>query len=120
MRALQARLLLSKQRGTLSPEDELAVQSPLRKFKSVFPNTPLAKHTPLDVLLTPPVAGAKQPRSLIVRDLGSVQSDWLATEFVLAYFEGAGLSPPVCLCSKATDIITQCLHIVEAVRCGRP
>ena len=94
MRALQARLVLSKQRGSLTPEEELAVQSPLRKFKSMFPNTPLAKHAPLDVLLTAP---SPQPRTLIVRDLGSVQNDWLATEFVLAYFEGSGISPPVSL-----------------------
>lgn len=94
MRALQARLVLNKQRGSLTPEDELAVQSPLRKFKSMFSNTPLAKHAPLDVLLTAP---SSQPRTLIVRDLGSVQNNWLATEFVLAYFEGNGLSPPVSL-----------------------
>ncbi|KAI0935988.1 hypothetical protein AcV5_004248 [Taiwanofungus camphoratus] len=95
MRALQAHLLLCRQRGTLSPEEEASVQSPLRKFKSIFPNTPLAKHTPLDILLTPPTPDPKQPRSLIVRDLGSVQSDWLAPEFVLAYFEGEGISPPM-------------------------
>lgn len=95
MRALQARLVLSKQRGSLTPEEELAVQSPLRKFKSMFPNTPLAKHAPLDVLLTAP---SPQPRTLIVRDLGSVQNNWLATEFILAYFEGSGISPPVSLC----------------------
>lgn len=92
MRALQARLMLSKQRGSLPQDEETAIQSPLRKFKSMFPNTPLAKHVPLDILLTAP---SSQPRSLIVRDLGSVQSDWLATEFVLAYFEGNGLSPPL-------------------------
>ncbi|KAI0735453.1 chalcone-flavanone isomerase-domain-containing protein [Earliella scabrosa] len=93
MRALQARQVLGKQRGQLSPEDELAIQSPLRKLKSMFPNTPLAKHTPLDILTTAP--SPKQPRTLIVRDLGSVQSEWLAREFVLAYFEGQGLSPPL-------------------------
>ncbi|PCH33383.1 hypothetical protein WOLCODRAFT_135104 [Wolfiporia cocos MD-104 SS10] len=95
MRALQARLLLCKQRGALSPEDELAVQAPLRMFKSMFPNTPLTKHTPLDILITAPPPDQKQPRKLIVRDLGSVQSDWLATEFVLSYFEGDGISPPL-------------------------
>ena len=93
MRALQARQVLGKQRGQLSPDDELAIQSPLRKLKSMFPNTPLAKHTPLDILTTAP--SPKQPRTLIVRDLGSVQSEWLAREFILAYFEGQGLSPPV-------------------------
>ncbi len=93
MRALQARQVLSKQRGELTPEEELAIQSPLRKLKSMFPNTPLTKHSPLDILATAP--SPKQPRTLIVRDLGSVQSDWLAREFILAYFEGKGLSPPV-------------------------
>ncbi|KAI0639134.1 chalcone-flavanone isomerase-domain-containing protein [Trametes polyzona] len=93
MRALQARAVLCKQRGQLTPDEELAIQSPLRKLKSMFPNTPLGKHSPLDVLITEP--SAKQPRTLIVRDLGAVQSDWLAREFVLAYFEGKGISPPV-------------------------
>ncbi|KAI0670172.1 chalcone-flavanone isomerase-domain-containing protein [Trametes maxima] len=93
MRALQARQVLSKQRSQITPDEELAIQSPLRKLKSMFPNTPLAKHSPLDVLITAP--SAKQPRTLIVRDLGSVQSDWLSQEFVLAYFEGKGLSPPL-------------------------
>lgn len=85
--------MLSKKRNQLTAGDELAVQSPLRKFKSMFPNTPLAKHQALDIILAPPEPN--QPRNLIVRDLGAVQSDWLAIEFVLAYFEGDGLSPPV-------------------------
>ncbi|KAI9066685.1 hypothetical protein FKP32DRAFT_1755735 [Trametes sanguinea] len=93
MRALQARQLLCRQRGQLTPDEELAIQSPLRKLKSMFPNTPLAKHSPLDILITAP--SPKQPRTLIVRDLGSVQNDWLATEFVLTYFEGKGISPPL-------------------------
>ncbi|KAI0076277.1 hypothetical protein K474DRAFT_1663261 [Panus rudis PR-1116 ss-1] len=93
IRALQARMVLCRQRGTLSQEEEAAAQSPLRKFKSMFPNAPLAKHTPLDILLTAPEPGA--PRTLIVRDLGAIQNDWLATEFFLAYFEGAGISPPL-------------------------
>ncbi|EJF66456.1 hypothetical protein DICSQDRAFT_130726 [Dichomitus squalens LYAD-421 SS1] len=92
MRAMQARQILCRQRGELSPDDELAIQSPLRQLKSMFPNTPLAKHSPLDILATAP---GNKPRTLIVRDLGSVQSDWLAREFVLAYFEGKGISPPL-------------------------
>ncbi|KAH9947704.1 chalcone-flavanone isomerase-domain-containing protein [Amylocystis lapponica] len=95
MRAIQARLRLCRDRGALSPEEEATVQSPLRKFKSIFPNTPLAKHAPLDILLTPPSLDPGTPRTLIVRDLGAVQNDWLAREFVLAYFEGQGLSPPM-------------------------
>ena len=92
MRALQARQILCRQRGELSPDEELAIQSPLRQLKSMFPNTPLSKHSPLDILVLSP---AKPARTLIVRDLGSVQSDWLAREFVLTYFEGNGISPPV-------------------------
>ena len=95
MRSLQARLLLSRQRGTLSAEEEQDVQSPLRKLKSIFPSTPLNKHTPLDILLTAPYSDTKQPRALIIRDMGSVENDWVGTEFMLAYFEGDGPSPAV-------------------------
>lgn len=34
-------------------------------------------------------------RRLIVRDLGSIANDWVSKEFMLAYFEGKGISPPV-------------------------
>ena len=93
IRHLQARLQLCRKRGQLSPDEELAVQSPLRTFKSIFPNTPLAKHYPLDILVLAPEPG--HPRTVNVRDLGSVENDWIAREFLLAYFEGDGLSPPV-------------------------
>ena len=93
MRALQARMVLFKSRGQLTADDELAIQSPLRKLKSMFPNSPLPKHQALDILVAPPIPG--HPRNLIVRDLGAVQDNWLAEQFVLAYFEGDGLSPPV-------------------------
>ncbi|KAL6304170.1 chalcone isomerase [Sparassis latifolia] len=95
MRALQARVLFCRKNGSLAPEEEAGIQSPLRKFKSLFPNTPLAKHTPMDILLTAPPRDPSQARSLIIRDLGSVQNDWLCREFFLAYFEGDGLSPPL-------------------------
>lgn len=61
----------------------------------MFPNTPLPKGQSLDIVLAAPESG--QPRTLIVRDLGTVHDNWIAQEFVLAYFEGDGLSPPVCL-----------------------
>ena len=98
----------------LSPEIAEDAQSPLRKLKSVFPNSPLAKGTPLDIVLSaPPKSGEK--RTLVVRDLGLVENDWVAKyvisncffsfvikyfelfyrEFFMAYFEGQGLSPPV-------------------------
>ncbi len=93
MRALQARLILCRQRGQLGEVEEAGTQSPLRKFKSMFPNTRIDKHTPLDILILAPEKN--QPRTMIVRDLGSLQNNWVAQEFVLAYFEGKGLSPPV-------------------------
>ncbi|KAH0838526.1 hypothetical protein J3R83DRAFT_6845 [Lanmaoa asiatica] len=46
VRALTARLQLAKSRRTLSAETEVAVQSPLRKLKSIFPTTKLAKVIP--------------------------------------------------------------------------
>jgi len=96
MRALQARLVLAKKSETLTPQDELEIQSPLRKFKSMFPNSkPLEKHQPLDLLFLAPVVC--EPRNVIVRDLGSVQSDWLARELLRAYFHEKGISPAVSL-----------------------
>lgn len=93
MRALQSRMALGKQNGTLTEEVAQEAASPMRKLKSLFPNSTLAKHTPLDIFLAPPVLG--KPRALVVRDLGSIENDWVATEFVLHYFEGKGVSPPV-------------------------
>ena len=93
MRSLQARMVLFRQRGQLTQEEESEAQSPLRKFKSMFPNTALPKHTPLEIILLAPEPN--QPRTLIVRDLGALQNDWVAREFVMAYFEGNGISPPV-------------------------
>jgi hypothetical protein len=89
MRALQGRLVWCKQQGLLTPEEEQNVQSPLRTFKSMFPTTTLSKHEPLDIVITAPSA---EPRTVVVRDLGAVQSDWMARELILAYFEGQGLS----------------------------
>ena len=65
----------------------------MRKLKSLFPNSPFEKHAPLDIYLSAPVPG--KPRVLVFRDLGAIESDWVATEFVLHYFEGQGPSPPV-------------------------
>lgn len=95
MRALQARMVLGRENGTLSEEEAQEVGSPMRKLKTLFPNSPLGKHTPLDIFLTPPTPG--RPRALVFRDLGAIESDWVAIEFVLHYFEGAGPSPPVSL-----------------------
>lgn len=95
VRALTARFQLAKSRGTLSAEKEAAVQSPLHKLKSIFPTTKLSKGHPLDVHLTAPTEDPARPRKLVFLDLGAIESDWVAEEFVLAYFEGQGISPPV-------------------------
>lgn len=92
VRALQARMGLAKQNNTLSEEEAQAVGSPMRKLKTLFPNTPIVKHTPLDVYIPAPIPG--RPRPLIFRDLGAIESDWVATQFALHYIEG-GTSPPV-------------------------
>lgn len=98
MRSLLGRMKLSHTRGTITQDEEEATQSPLRTLKSIFPNAPLAKHTPLDILLTAPSKDPTRQRALIIRDMGAVENDWVAREFFLAYFEGDGVSPPVRSC----------------------
>jgi len=95
MRALQARMAAALKSGTLSPQEAEEAQSPLRKLKSAFPNTPLAKGDTLDIILTAPPTAQDSPRSLIIRGLGAVENNWVAREFFLAYFAGSGLSPPM-------------------------
>ncbi|KAF8587288.1 hypothetical protein K439DRAFT_1338370 [Ramaria rubella] len=101
MRALQARMVLQKSRGLLTAAEEAGALSPLLKFKSMFPNTPLTKHTPLDVILIPPTFVANKgsqesnERRLIVRDIGAITNNWVSKEFMLAYFEDQGISPAV-------------------------
>lgn len=108
MRALQGRLILAKKSEALTPQEELEIQSPLRKFKSMFPNSkPLEKHQPLDLLFLAPVDG--EPRNVIIRDLGSVQSDWLAQELLRAYFHEKGISPAVSLTIKSTFSVSDAL-----------
>ncbi|EGO02734.1 hypothetical protein SERLA73DRAFT_130997 [Serpula lacrymans var. lacrymans S7.3] len=95
VRALMGRMQLCVKRGSVTAEEEAGAQSPIRKLKSIFPSTSLKKHTPLDVLLTPPTGDPSRPRALIFRDLGTIENDWVANEFFLAYFEGSGISPPL-------------------------
>jgi len=95
MRALQARMTAALKSGSLSSDEAEEAQSPLRKLKSVFPNTPLAKGDTLDIILTAPPKASDGHRSLIVRGLGAVENNWIAREFVLAYFAGNGISPPM-------------------------
>ncbi|KZS93078.1 hypothetical protein SISNIDRAFT_455046 [Sistotremastrum niveocremeum HHB9708] len=108
MRALYARAKLARDEGTLSSETENGIQGPLRKLKSMFPNMPLQKHTPLDIILLAPQPGKQ--RTLIVRDLGSVEDSWVATEFFQSYFSGEGISPPM-----KQDVIRSLEHI-ETIR----
>ncbi|KAJ3798131.1 chalcone-flavanone isomerase-domain-containing protein [Lentinula aff. detonsa] len=91
IRAITTRLRDGRKDGTTTEEEAIEAASPIRKLKTLFPNTALTKHSPLDIFLYPPTPG--QPRALTFRDLGSIESDWVAREFVLHYFEGEGPSP---------------------------
>lgn len=93
VRALQARLAAAIKEGIITEETAQAASSPMRSLKSLFPNAPLAKHSPLDIFLAAPLPN--RPRPLVFRDLGSIESDWLTTEFFLYYFDKDGPSPPV-------------------------
>lgn len=93
MRAMNARLSAGMKEGIITEDTAMMVASPLRTLKGLFPNSPLNKHTPLDIFLAAPIANKQRP--LVFRDLGSIESDWAATEFVLNYFDKACPSPPV-------------------------
>ena len=64
--------------GKLSTQEAEEAQSPLRKLKSMFPNSPLKKGESLDILLLAPPKNPDEKRTLVVRDLGSVENNWLA------------------------------------------
>ena len=64
--------------GDISAQEAEEAQSPIRKLKSVFPSSPLKKGEPLDILLLPPPKTPSEGRTLVIRDLGSVESNWLA------------------------------------------
>ncbi len=93
VRTLQTRQRLANQAGDLSPDEQLALQAPISQLKTVFPNAPFVKDTPLDIVLTPP--DPKRPRALIIQDLGAIQNEWVARELILSYFDGQGNSPAV-------------------------
>ncbi|KAG1826242.1 chalcone-flavanone isomerase-domain-containing protein [Suillus subaureus] len=95
MRALTARMQLAHTRATITPEEEPAAQSSLRTLKSLFPTTSMSKGKPFDIVLLAPLRSPSRPRTLVLTDMGSVENDWVAEEFVLAYFEGNGISPPL-------------------------
>jgi hypothetical protein len=100
MRALQTRLASGMKDGSLTEKVAQEAASPMRKLKSIFPNAPLAKHASFDIFLSAP--SSSRPRALVFQDLGSI--DWVATEFVLHYFEGDGPSPPVSLLCPQTKL----------------
>ena len=108
-------MLVRRQSGSLSEEEVLELNSPIRRLKTLFPNTPLKKHKSLDVYLTPPTEG--RSRALIFRDLGGIENNWLAVEFMLHYFEGKPPSPPVCVhvTSLSAYILTRMNQLKETV-----
>ena len=108
MRALQGRLALATQNGTLSEEAQAVGCESLSA-----PIPPLASNTPLDIFLSAPVPG--QPRTLVFKDLGAIEDIWVATEFVLHYFEGAGPSPPVSV-TQTTPVVfdTDLLNLLSS------
>ncbi|PPQ75468.1 hypothetical protein CVT24_013319 [Panaeolus cyanescens] len=91
VRAMNARLSAAIKDQLITEDVAVAASSPIRKLKSLFPNSPLAKHTPLDIYLATPAPN--RPRSLIFRDLGTLENDWVATEFVKNYFGSEAPSP---------------------------
>lgn len=93
VRTLQTRQRLAHQAGDLSSDEQLALQAPISQLKTVFPNAPFVKNTPLDIVLSPP--DTKWPRALIIQDLGAIQNEWVARELILSYFDGQGNSPAV-------------------------
>jgi Chalcone isomerase like len=93
VRTLQTRQKLAYQAGKLSTDEQLTLQAPIAQLKTLFPNAPFVKDTPLDIVLTPP--DPKQPRALIIRDLGAIQNEWVARELIMSYFDVQGNSPAV-------------------------
>ncbi|ELU44507.1 Chalcone domain-containing protein [Rhizoctonia solani AG-1 IA] len=90
IRTIQARQALRRKDGSLTTEQEEALHTPLQQFKGLFPTAAFKKHQPLHIVLS---SSATKPRELRLHQLGTIQDDWLATEFFLAYFHGT-ISPP--------------------------
>jgi hypothetical protein len=90
VRALEKRQWIAHQAGELSSDEQLMLQAPMGQLRSAFPNAPLVKGTPLDLVLTPP--DLKQPRALIIRDLGAIQNGWVAQGLFLSFFDEQGNS----------------------------
>ena len=103
VRTLQKRQWIAHQAGELSPDEQLQLQAPIGQLRSAFPNSPLVKGTPLDLVLAPP--DLKQSRALIIRDLGVVQNGWVAQELFLSFFDEQGNSAAVCLRVNPTMLL---------------
>ena len=95
VRALEKRQWIAQQAGELSSDEQLKLQAPIGQLRSAFPNIPMVKGTPLDLVLAPP--DSKQPRTLIIWDLGAIQNGWVAQELFLSFFDRQGNSPAVCI-----------------------
>ena len=85
VRALQKRVSLGLKSGNLTSDEANSVQSPISQFKSLFPNASVQKGNTLDLIITASPSSApkgvtdgSRERSLIVRDMGSVKSNWVA------------------------------------------
>ena len=78
MRTLQAHMSAQLKEGQLTADVAELVQAPRRKFKSMFPSTSFAKGQPLDIILLQPPKTPADQRTLVVRDLGSVENNWVA------------------------------------------
>lgn len=127
VRALEKRQRITQQGGELLSDEQLKLQAPIGQLRSAFPNTPMVKGTPLDLVLAPP--DPKQPRVLIIRDLGAIQNAWVAQELFLSFFDRQGNSPAVCLHVNSTrqsnpmkshSLSSPCstrLHSSRCVRC---
>ncbi|KAF5312863.1 hypothetical protein D9619_003389 [Psilocybe cf. subviscida] len=92
VRALSARIAVASKEEALSEQTAIKVSASMRLLKSLFPNSPLKKETPLDVFLSAPLPDKQRP--LVFRDLGSIEDDWLTAEFVLNYFDSAASPSP--------------------------
>ncbi|CAE6462372.1 unnamed protein product [Rhizoctonia solani] len=91
IRTIQARQALRRKDGSLTTEKEEALHTPIQQLKGFFPTAAFKKHEPLHIIISPPTV---KPRELRIYQLGTVQDDWVATEFFLAYFHGT-ISPPL-------------------------
>ncbi|KAF8311291.1 hypothetical protein DL93DRAFT_2061247, partial [Clavulina sp. PMI_390] len=98
LRTLRGRVQSEKKEGSISASTE---DVPLR---SIFPNTPLAKGTPLTIHSAP--ASQDEPRALIFEDLGTVKDNWIATRFFKSYFVEQGGSPAVSPPKSAPPVTT--------------